>query len=263
MSGTTWLFCPADRPDRYQKAASVSDVVILDLEDGVAPSQRDAARRHLLKNPLDASRTVVRLNPLGTRDHDDDLRMLAQTDYRRVLLAKTESAEQVQALESFEVVALIETPLGVRHAWAIAAATPVVALMWGAEDLVAGLGGRTSRKPDGTYHDVARTARSTALLAARAADRMAVDAVYLDIADHVGLADETAEAVQVGFGAKACIHPSHVEVIRAAYRPTDEEVTWAEKVLSSASSTPGVFQLDGMMIDGPLIRQAEAILRRQ
>ena len=110
-AGTAWLFCPADRPERYHKAAATADVVILDLEDGVAAKDRPAARQALVDTPLDPDRTVVRVNPSGTSDHDLDLAAVANTRYTTVMLAKSETAEQVAALAPLNVFVLIETPL--------------------------------------------------------------------------------------------------------------------------------------------------------
>ena len=90
-NGPGWLFCPADRPERFGKAAAAADVVILDLEDGVAAKDRDEARAALIDNPLDPDRTVVRINPAGTADHAPDLDALAKTAYTTVMLAKTET----------------------------------------------------------------------------------------------------------------------------------------------------------------------------
>jgi citrate lyase subunit beta / citryl-CoA lyase len=109
--GPGWLFCPADRPERFAKAAAAADVVILDLEDGVAARDRPAARAALRDTPLDPGRTVVRVNPVGTPDHADDLDVLRETDYTTVMLAKTETAEQVASLAPLDVVVLVETPL--------------------------------------------------------------------------------------------------------------------------------------------------------
>ena len=262
-----WLFCPADRPERFEKAAAAADVVILDLEDGVAPADRAAARQGLIDVRLDADRTVVRLNPHGTEEHAADLQALRQTDYFRVMLAKSESAAQVASLAPLHVIALCETPRGVLNAVEIADSPAVTGLMWGAEDLVAGLGGRSSRygegPSNGTYRDVARHARSQVLLAAGAAGKLAIDSVYLNINDLKRLAAEAADAVQVGFGAKACIHPSQVAVVRTAYKPTEQEAAWASRVLAAAATQPGVFQFEGQMVDEPVIRQARAILARQ
>src|ERR1700704_4500561 len=109
--GPGWLFCPAARPERFEKAAAAADVVILDLEDGVAANDREAARAALIDTPLDPRRTVVRVNPVTTSYHELDLKALARTEYTTVMLAKTESAEQVVSLAPLDVVVLIETPL--------------------------------------------------------------------------------------------------------------------------------------------------------
>lgn len=282
MSGTpAWippgpaiLFCPADRPERYGKAADRADVVILDLEDAVAPDDRPAAREALLASSLDPDRTIVRVNPVDTSDHAADLEALAGTDYRCVMLAKTESAAQVTDLYSATgavVLALVETPLGVVRAEEIASAPGCAGLMWGAEDLLAAMGGSTSRfssgeaggpRVAGEYRDVPRHARARVALAAAAFGRWAVDSVHLDIADVAGQRAEALDAVALGFVATACIHPSQVAVVRQAYAPDDDEVAWARKVLAAAEHNQGVFQLDGRMVDGPVFRQAEATLRR-
>jgi citrate lyase subunit beta/citryl-CoA lyase len=256
------LFCPADRPERFAKAAAAADVVILDLEDGVSPADRAAARQALIDNPLDPDQTLVRINPVGTPDHALDLEALKQTSYTRVMLAKSESAEQVGSLAPLSVIALCETPRGALKALEIAEAPTVTGLMWGAEDLMAGLGGQSSRGADGQYRDVAKHAKSSVLLAAGAAGKLAIDAVYLNIKDLDGLAVESAEAVQLGFAAKALIHPSHVDVVRRAYQPSAEQVEWANRVLAAAENELGVFAFEGKMVDEPVLRQARAIVAR-
>ncbi len=261
-AGPAWLFCPADRPERFGKAAAVADVVILDLEDGVAAAHRPAARQALQQAPLDPARTVVRINPSGTDDQARDLDALSGTDYTAVMLAKTESAAQVDALAPRQVVALVETPRGVVYAAEIAAAGVTVAMMWGAEDLVAAIGGGSSRRADGGYRDVARHARSTVLLAAAAFGRAALDAVYLDIGDLAGLKVEALDGAAVGFDATVCIHPSQIAVVRDAYRPAEEQVDWARRVLAAARGERGVFAFEGKMVDSPVLRHAEAILLR-
>lgn len=272
--GPALLFCPADRPERYGKAAERADVVILDLEDAVAPDARGAARRALEESSLDPDRTIVRVNPAGSEDHAADLEALRATEYRCVMLAKTESAAQVADLHSTTgaaVLALVETPLGVVRAEEIAAAPGLAGMMWGAEDLLAAMGGSTSRFTEGEaggprvageYRDVPRHARARVALAAAAFGRWAVDSVHLDIADVAGQRAEALDAVALGFVATACIHPSQVAVVRQAYAPDDDEVAWARKVLAAAEHNQGVFQLDGRMVDGPVFRQAEATLRR-
>ncbi|MGB8195523.1 MAG: CoA ester lyase [Acidimicrobiales bacterium] len=258
--GPALLFCPADRPDRFAKAASAADMVILDLEDGVNADERTSARSAVRANLLDPQRTILRVNPVGTEDFILDLEALADTPYSMVMLAKTESAEHVDALAGRSVIALCETAKGVLASSAIAAVDATVALMWGAEDLVASLGGRSSRRDDGSYREFARVARSQVLLSARAHGRVAIDAIHLDIADVDGLREEAQDAAASGFGATACIHPSQVNVVRSAYRPTEGEVAWASAVLRAATSEHGVFRYKGRMIDAPLLRHAEQIL---
>lgn len=261
-AGPALLFCPADRPERYAKAAAAADVVILDLEDGVAAADKTAARRALQETLLDPERTVVRVNPADSEEHARDLEALAGTPYGTVMLAKTESAEQVEALGPRSVIGLCETPRGVVEAAAIAAAGPTVALMWGAEDLVAGLGGRSSRFPGGVYRDVARVARAQVLLAAGAARRLAIDAVHLDIGDFDGLRGEAEDAAACGFAGTACIHPTQAEVVRRAYLPTEDQLAWARRLLAAAVGQRGVFAFEGGMVDGPVLRHAEQLLRR-
>jgi citrate lyase subunit beta / citryl-CoA lyase len=259
-NGPGWLFCPADRPERFEKAAAAADVVILDLEDGVAAKDREAARAALIETPLEPSRTVVRVNPVSTPDHELDLAALARTDYGTVMLAKTETAEQVSSLAPLDVVVLVETPLGALAVTETARVDNAFAVMWGAEDLFAATGGTANRWPNGDYRDVAKHVRSQSLLAAKAYGRIALDSVYIDIKDLDGLRAETDDAVAVGFDAKVAIHPSQVAVIRAAYSPTDDEIEWARAVLARARDERGVFQHEGLMVDMPVLRRAERIV---
>ncbi|MGE0215418.1 HpcH/HpaI aldolase/citrate lyase family protein [Mycolicibacterium sp.] len=260
QAGPGWLFCPADRPERFEKAAAAADVVILDLEDGVAAKDREAAREALIGSRLDPTRTVVRVNPVTSADHALDIEALGATDYTTVMLAKTETAAQVTSLAPVEVIALIETPLGALAVADIARADNTVAVMWGAEDLFAATGGTANRWPDGTYRDVAKHVRSQSLLAAKAYGRLALDSVYLDIKDLDGLRAEADDAVAVGFDAKVAIHPTQVSAIRAAYAPTADEADWARRVLDTARSQRGVFQFEGIMVDAPVLRRAERIV---
>ncbi|OBA69404.1 citrate lyase subunit beta [Mycolicibacterium elephantis] len=260
QAGPGWLFCPADRPERFEKAAAAADVVILDLEDGVAAKDREAARKALIDTPLDPARTVVRVNPVSTPDHALDVKALAATDYTTVMLAKTETAEQVASLAPLDVVVLVETPLGALNVTESARVDNTFAVMWGAEDLFAVTGGTANRWPDGSYRDVAKHVRSQSLLASKAYGRLALDSVYLDIKDLEGLRAEADDAVAVGFDAKVAIHPTQVAVIRSAYAPTDEQVDWARRVLDTARDQRGVFQFEGIMVDAPVLRRAERIV---
>jgi citrate lyase subunit beta/citryl-CoA lyase len=260
--GPALLFCPADRPDRFAKAADRADAVILDLEDAVADGAKRAARLALLTSTIDPERVIVRINPASSPHHDDDLAMLAQTPYRTVMLAKCEGTADLVGLVDYEVIALCETARGVMTAADVADLPNVSALMWGAEDLVASLGGSSSRFGDGRYRDVARHARSQVRLAAAANDIAAIDAVHLDIGDLDGLRAEVDDAAALGFAATACIHPSQVAVVRKGYRPDPERLAWARDVLVAATNEAGVFTFRGEMVDAPVLRQAEAVVRR-
>src|SRR6185437_3864382 len=125
--------------------------------------------------------------------------------------------EQLDAVAfhgGWRVVALVESALGILRAEEIAAAPNVVAVLWGAEDLMASLHGRTSRHPDGTYRGVASHARPITLLAASAHGKLAIDAIYANIPDLDGLREEAEDAAASGFALKALIHPSHAAVVR-------------------------------------------------
>ena len=260
-AGPGWLFCPADRPERFAKAATAADVVILDLEDGVAQADKPAARKALRETPLDPERTVVRINAAGTEELALDLDALAGTAYTTVMLSKTESAEQVRALAPLDVIALIETPRGAVFATEIAAAEGTVAMMWGAEDLAASLGA-TENASGGVFHSPFRLARDLCLIGAAGAEVAAIDTVYTDIDNLAGLEAETRAARRDGFSAKALIHPKHVDIVNAAFAPSDAERAWAETIVAAFAANPnlGTFRLDGKMIDKPHLRAAKKIL---
>lgn len=256
------LFCPADRRDRYDKAAQRSPAVILDLEDAVAPADKSSARESLGAHPLDPAKTIVRVNSADSSDFAADLAALERTHYRTVMLPKASSTSQLRALDGYGVIALCETAAGVLAAPALAAHESVIALMWGAEDLVASLGGTSSRDEHGRYRDVAHHARSAVLLAAGSCGKAAIDAVHVNIDDLAGLTEEARDAAASGFAASACIHPGQVSAILKAYLPTEQQFAWAQSVIAAASHEHGVFRHQGMMVDEPVLRHAASILRR-
>lgn len=261
--GPAVLFCPGDRPERFAKAAASADAVIIDLEDGVGPGNKGLARRALSERlgDLDLRRTLVRINPPHTEQGRQDLDTLAGVSPAAIMVPKAEDAGTIAALAPLPVVALCETPSGVLAARELAAAGNCIALMWGGEDLIAGIGGQRSRRPDGSYLPVVVHARSSILLAAAAEGIAAWDGVYLAIDDHEGLAGEAQDAVAMGFAAKVAIHPSQVPVIRAAYGAGTERLAWARALIeASAAEGHGVFRFQGQMVDGPLIAQARAIV---
>lgn len=261
--GPALLFCPADRPERFPKAQERADAVILDMEDAVLPAAKAEARKNVVAADLDPARVIVRVNAPDSAAFADDLEALARSPFRTVMVAKTESAGSLDAFGSgFSLLALCETARGIHAAPVIAAHPAVAGLMWGAEDLVASLGGTSSRNDEGGYRDIARYARSRVLLEAGAHGKAAIDAVHVDIADTAGLEQEARDAAASGFRATACIHPSQVPVIRAAYAPDAETVAWAREVLAAAAQERGVFRFQGRMVDEPVLRHARAVVSR-
>jgi citrate lyase subunit beta / citryl-CoA lyase len=261
--GPGWLFCPADRPDRYPKALAAADVVIVDLEDAVAPDRKSAARQALRQlsrdGVLDLDRTVLRVNAAASSEHPADVRLAEELSVPRVMLAKAEHPRDLDRLEC-RVIPLVETARGVEWARELAERQNILAVMWGADNLVASMGGTGSRRPDGDYRDAARFARARVLTAAKACGRLAIDAVHMDIADVEGLAAECEDAVAVGFDATVAIHPSQVTVIRSAYRPSAGQINWARRLLVHIGEDRGVTTFEGRMVDGPVSKQAERIL---
>jgi len=262
LTGPAILFCPADRPERFQKALDRADMVVIDMEDAVAPAGKATARQAMISHPVDPKRTFVRINGVNTSWFEDDLKALAATDYDKVMLPKAETRADVERLLAFSVVAICESPRGVYNAGEIASAPNTIGLTAGVEDLIAALGGFSTQWPDKRYRDVPRYARSSVMIAAQAFGKLSIDTVYLDIDDLDGQRREAVDAAACGFAASLCIHPSQVPVIRQAYRPADVEVEWATAVLAEARAHPGVFNFRGKMIDSPVLRQAGSIIAR-
>lgn len=263
LPGPGLLFCPGDRPERFAKAATNADAVIVDLEDSVGLDAKDAARSFVAASTLERSATVVRINAADSPHHRADLEMVRRSGFQFVMVPKAESRTDLEALGDLQVIALCETAAGVLNVRETCRASNVIAMMWGAEDLMASLGGSRSRHSNGTYVDVARHARSEVLLAAGAAGIASIDAVFLDIGNTGALFDECREAVADGFTHKACIHPSQVPVVRSGFAPTAQQVAWAQALLEEAEiQENAVFAFEGRMVDEPLLRQATAILDR-
>ncbi|WP_293768559.1 CoA ester lyase [uncultured Corynebacterium sp.] len=264
--GPAILFVPADHPDRFAKAMDRADMVILDLEDGCRPENLEAARENVRTCGLDPARTIVRVGAADSPQFAADAALVAATEFRQVLLPKAEGAGGIAKLRAAvpdaQIVALVETPLGVVRAAETAAAEGCVAMFWGAEDLTAGMGGFSSRFEDGTYRDVPRVARAQVQLAAAAFGRAMLDAVFMDIPNLDGLRAEAVDAASLGFAGSVCIHPSQVPVIREAFRPTDEQIDWAQGLMDEAQHNAGAFAYRGRMVDEPLFRQARGILVR-
>jgi citrate lyase subunit beta/citryl-CoA lyase/(S)-citramalyl-CoA lyase len=273
----TLLFVSAERPERFDKAvASGADVVCIDLEDAVHPERKDAARAaaitYLLGRAAGAGsgpRLALRVNATKTLAGLRDVLALAEAGARMdvLLLPKAESAQELEALHAWlpqaftEVVALVETPLGVERATEIAAASRhgaprLSALMLGGADLSMELGARFD-------WDGLLSARGRLVNAARAWGLQAWDVPFIDIADEPGLVQETRRVLDLGFDCKAAIHPTQIAPMHGVFRPAQREVDWARGVCAAAAAGgQGAFLYEGRMVDAPLLRRAERILQR-
>jgi citrate lyase subunit beta / citryl-CoA lyase len=263
----TYLFVPGNRPDRFDKAlASGADAVILDLEDAVAPDDKSSARdavaaRLRAAGPEERRRLLVRINDEATPWFDADLAFVAGSPLATVMLPKAEKPETIDRLRAanpgVDVLALVETARGVLAVEALAATRSVSRLAFGTLDFALDLG--LSGDPIGFDPAASRIA-----LASRAADLPApVAGVTPALDDEAQLGADLARARAHGFGAKLCIHPRQVEPVHRALRATDQELAWARRVIEAAAAGgSGAVQLDGRMVDRPVLERARALLAR-
>lgn len=255
------LFVPGDRPERVATAmTSGAGLTVVDLEDSVAPVDKERARDTVSRLAEEGGKFAVRVAAVGAEGHADDLAAIARNP-RPVMLAKAESpediAEVVGALRSsVPIIALIETAAGVLAATSTAAAPGVHRMALGTLDLAAELG------VDHRDRDSLAAARAAIVLAAAAAGLAApLDGVTDDPTDDDILAADVAHARRLGFGGTLCIHPRQLAVVHRGYAATAEDIEWARRVLAAAESSPsGVTSLDGRMVDRPVVLRARGIL---
>jgi citrate lyase subunit beta/citryl-CoA lyase len=262
----TYLFVPGNRPERFDKAlASGADAVILDLEDAVAPDDKDRARANV-REWIDAhrdsvDRVVVRINDRAARWGDADLALVRQGGLRFAMLPKTEGAEDIAAVRAAlpqdgYVVPLIETARGIENLHAIATAPGVLRLAFGTLDYAVDL------DLSGDERGLAYPAARIALASRCAGINSPIAGVTADFDDDARVLADLAFARAFGFGAKLCIHPRQVAVIHKALLPTAEEIDWAKRVIAAAEGGAGALQVDGKMVDRPVVLKAWAILDR-
>jgi citrate lyase subunit beta/citryl-CoA lyase len=271
------LYLPGNEPKFFTNAGlHKPDGIILDLEDSVAPAQKDAARL-LVRNALRSidfygAERMVRINqlPAGL----DDLKYIVPHNVQVILIPKCESGKQVKEVENkveqlkkeFNVnnniffMPIIESALGVIKAYEIASSSKnICALTIGLEDYTADLG--TQRTIEGKESFFAR---SMVVNAAKAARAQAIDTVFSDVADMEGLRQSVLEAKRLGFEGKGCIHPRQIPVVHEGFAPTDEEIDKAEKIISAYEEAKkqgiGVVSLGSKMIDAPVVKRALRII---
>lgn len=268
------LYLPGNEPKFYPNAGlHKPDGIILDLEDSVAPTEKDAAQL-LVRNALRAidfygAERMVRINQLPKGI--GDLKYIVPHNVHVILIPKAESSDQIKLVESevskikkdkkikndIYFMPIIESALGVEKAFEIASASKYnCALAVGLEDYTADIG--TQRSEDGRESFVAR---SKVVNAAKAAGIQAIDTVFSDVNDMEGLKQSIVEAKQLGFEGKGCIHPRQVDIVNKAFLPTEEEIEKAKKIVKAFDEAKakgiGVVSLGSKMIDAPIVKRAE------
>ena len=271
------LFLPGNNPNMLINGNCLgSDAIIFDLEDAVAPAEKDAARI-LVRNTMRyldfrGCETIVRINSIDTPYWQLDLDTVLPCQPNLILLPKTGSAADVLAADAYMtaleeklglapntvgLMPLIETAMGVENAFAIASATKrVKALFLGAEDLTADL--QCKRTKEGREIEYART---RLVVAARAAGVDVYDTPFTDVNDDEGIWTDARLAKALGFTGKASISPRHVEVINSVFSPTEKEIDYAYEVLDAIETAKrqgkGAIALHGKMIDAPIVARAQ------
>lgn len=276
----TSLYIPGTNPGMLANAEVYgADSVILDLEDGVPVSEKDAARilvRNALQHiPYRRAEVTVRVNALSTPFGRDDFREIIPLAPEAVRLPKCESADNILEADALitelelqngivpgtvGIIAITESARGGQNLSEIAAASPrVIALNYGAEDYTADIG--AVRTKEGRELD---DIRAKVIVAARIAGVQALDSVFGDVNDLDGLYAEALRVRLLGFDGKSVIHPRQIPVVHRAFTPSENEIGFARRVMAAfreaSSRGAGVIALNGRMIDAPVVARAEKIL---
>ena len=269
----SWLFVPADSDKKVAKAIdSEADAIIFDLEDSVVSGRKATARDILKKLPKrdGGPDWWVRINPLGSEHHKDDLELISRGDIGGIVLPKAESgADIIQLMHrtgTIPVHAIVtETAASLFNLLSYRdPKSPLVAMSWGAEDLSAALGASSKYDFNGELSFTYRLARSLCLAGAVAAGVQPVDGVFADFKDEGGLKQEAEAAQREGFTGKLAIHPAQVRIINQAFTPTPEEVDHANAVIDAFAAEPeaGTLSVNGRMVDRPHLEQARRVIAR-
>lgn len=273
------LFLPGNSPNILLNADFLgSDSVILDLEDAVAPTEKDSARI-LVRNAIRAlgytREVIVRINPVDSPYWEKDLAAIIPVKPDMIMPTKVSCGADVKVISdrialleeecgfapgTVKLIPLIETALGVEKAFEIASAdSRVAAIFLGGEDLTADLRCKRTKEGQEIFY-----ARSRMVMAARAAGVDVYDTPWTDVEDYDGLAADAAFAKSLGFSGKASISPRHIPFINEAFSPTLEEIQYARDVFETIEKAKaegkGVVSLRGKMIDAPIVARAKQVL---
>ncbi len=279
----SWMFVPGHRQRMIDKALGLNaDAIMLDIEDGVAPSEKDAARR-LIAETLgrerlpDSPARFVRINAIGHARMDADLEAVFRPGLDGLVLPKVETPDEVLRVDailkereaalkidpgSIKLLVAIESPGGLLSAPAIAGCSRrVIGLMFGAEDFGRELGLPTAREAEA--RDMIY-ARSALVVAAASAHVQAVDGVWVDLKDTEGLWAFARQSRRLGFSGMSLIHPSQIDSINSVFSPTPEELDYAEQVVKAYEEAvargDGSIAFGGQLIDLPIVERARRTL---
>lgn len=282
------LFTPGDSERKLAKGpASGADVILIDLEDAIAPEGKKIAR-HMTAEFLSTQQRAddtppfyVRINDLESGMAEADLEAVAPARPDGIMLPKAKSGADIQTLSTMLdaleqkagiepgglsiLVLALETPEGIINIASFGECSPrVTGYTWGAEDLAATIGASANRDETGRYSEPFALARNLCLFAAASAGVHAIDTVYTDFRDLEGLERDAREAARDGFSGKMAIHPDQVSVINAAFTPDADEIAHAKRIIAAFSAAPGAgaVGLDGKMVDQPHLKMAQRTLER-
>jgi citrate lyase subunit beta / citryl-CoA lyase len=281
----SWLFAPGDSEKKMQKAMDgEADIVLIDLEDAVAPDMKAAARPmvhdFIKANPAQRGRLWVRINPFDGPYTLADLAAIMPAQPGGIMLPKVYGRADVERLDhclsalevangiaegSTPVIVLItETAEAMFHTGDYKGAPRVVALTWGAEDLADSIGASSNRNPDGSYSFTYELARSLTVLGAATAGVTAIETISADFRDLEALRLRAEKVRRDGFRGMMAIHPAQVPVINAAFTPTEEEIAEAQEIVDVFAANPGFGAIGwkGGMLDRPYLARAERLLRQ-
>jgi (S)-citramalyl-CoA lyase len=256
------LFVPGSRPERFDKAlASGADLVVIDLEDAVGPTDKDRARQSAIA-AIGNSRLGIRINGLRTALGLADLLALAATSVPYVMIPMVESVTEIEIAHAIlgpdvGLLPLIETVKGIGVAQAIAAAPGICGVMLGGADFAGELGVAMS-------WDALSAARSAVVMACAAARVPSVDVPWLDLDNLDGLATDVARVKAMGFTAKSVVHPTHVAVVHQIMRPTADEITEAHAAEAAyAAAGESAIRWNGKMLEAPVMARYRRILAQR
>lgn len=286
----SWMFVPGNRQRMIEKSLGTAvDSIMMDIEDGVAPAEKDAARQQIaacldqvatrLKTEpqLRTPARYVRINAVGHERSRDDLAAVVRMGLEGLVVPKVETAEQIQSVAqlldrrepevglekgSVQLLCALESPKGLFNAYPIATASPrVIGLLFGAEDFSREIGLPLRR--EGEARDLIY-ARSSLVTAAAYAHVQSVDGVWPDLQDTEGLKAFALQARQLGFSGMSLIHPSQADTVNAAFSPTADDIDYARRVLKAFDEArargEGAVAFGGQLLDLPIVDRARRAL---